>query len=589
MLFLDEVPDIGEVRFSFGRRNVETKAKNYVIYCRESDERHDSAKSIPAQLEQCQQLAEKDGLHVLHIVKEKMSARNYDRPRFNNLVKAIKGIEELQELPKSKRKLGRPDGIIAWHPDRLARNMRDAGEIIEMLDDEQISDMEFVMYSFHNDSSGKEHLAMEFARAKGYSDHLQDNVMRGLIEQEMKGKGTKPLSPAFEVIRKGKGEESHPDHLKIIPSKLHSYWRNVYVWKLEGKTNEEIAKLLVDDGYLHRKFVREQNEKGRWYTVKIDKNYIGLHIKNPIHCGWLIPKKTKEPRKADLTKIYPLQYGEDFPIVVTVEEFKRVNPNMFKETAKQPQGGSRRSQYPLASNKVFCSVRQKQKLLASMTPNKPTGGSKKPSPRFTCQNCKPQHSIFMETVFDAIGEKLKDVKLTEREHKILVVTEWHHYKQERLQAEATERQLSALKATNKAEIQECEERLNAMKYSKPVATEGEVQAEERRLKRLREEKKSLLKREGNLDDEGMKRYEELDAFLELSKNGSAWWKKATDDQKRKIADLVVSNVVIDGGEVASVSLSEPFLSWSLDNKTSMVGMQGLEPWVSRPPAWRFTN
>ena len=22
---------------------------------------------------------------------------------------------------------------------------------------------------------------------------------------------------------------------------------------------------------------------------------------------------------------------------------------------------------------------------------------------------------------------------------------------------------------------------------------------------------------------------------------------------------------------------------------SMVGMQGLEPWVSRPPAWRFTN
>ncbi len=582
MQFLDELPDIGEVRFSFGRRNVETKAKNYVIYCRESDERHDSAKSIPAQLEQCLQLALRDGLHVLHIVKEKMSARHYDRPRFNNLLKAIKGMEELNDLPKDKRKLGRPDGIIAWHPDRLARNMRDAGEIIELLDGQQITEMEFVMYSFHNDSSGKEHLAMEFARAKGYSDHLQENVMRGLIEQEMKGKGTKPLSPAFEVIRKE--DETHNDHLKIVATSLHHYWRDAYTWKLEGKTNDEIAKLLVQSGYSHRK-----KEKGRWYDVTIDKNYIGLHIKNPIHCGWLVPKKTKEPRKADLTKIYPLQYGEDFPIVVTVDEFKRVNPNMFKDTAKQEHAGSRRSKYPLASNKVFCALRHEKKLLATMTPNKPTGGSQKPSPRFTCQRCKPSHSIYMETIFDAIGEKLKEVKLTEREHKILVVTEWHEYKQERLQTEATERQLAALKASNKKDIEESEERLNAMKYSKPRATEKECDSEERKLKRLREEKKSLLSREGKLDDEGMRRYEQLDAFLELASNGSNWWKKATDEQKRQIADLVVSNVVINGDNVASVSLAEPFNSWSLEKKVSMVGMQGLEPWVSRPPAWRFTN
>jgi DNA invertase Pin-like site-specific DNA recombinase len=98
------------------------------------------------------------------------------------------------------RKKPRPDGIIAWLPDRLARNMRDAGEIIELLDSGQLADLKFPMYAFHNDSSGKEHLAMEFARAKAYSDHLQDNVLRGLIEQELKGRGTRPLPPAYTVI-----------------------------------------------------------------------------------------------------------------------------------------------------------------------------------------------------------------------------------------------------------------------------------------------------------------------------------------------------------------------------------------------------
>jgi hypothetical protein len=74
-----------------------------------------------------------------------------------------------------KRKHIQPDGIIAWHPDRLARNMHDAGDVIEMLDDGKLADLKFAVYSFHNDSSGKEHLAMEFARAKAYSDHLEDS------------------------------------------------------------------------------------------------------------------------------------------------------------------------------------------------------------------------------------------------------------------------------------------------------------------------------------------------------------------------------------------------------------------------------
>jgi DNA invertase Pin-like site-specific DNA recombinase len=93
-MYLDQLPDIKDVRFSFGRKSEEQKAKNYVIYCRKSDERDDRA-SIPAQLAHCLDFARKEGLNVVGIVSEQMSARTHGRPKFTNLTDAIKGDDEL--------------------------------------------------------------------------------------------------------------------------------------------------------------------------------------------------------------------------------------------------------------------------------------------------------------------------------------------------------------------------------------------------------------------------------------------------------------------------------------------------------------
>jgi DNA invertase Pin-like site-specific DNA recombinase len=347
----------------------------------------------------------------------------------------------------------RPDGIIAWKPDRLARNMRDAGELIELLDSGVLSDLKFVMYSFHNDSSGKEHLAMEFARAKAYSDHLQDNVLRGTIEQEMKGRATRPLPPAFTMVE----DEKSDDYLKIIPSKFHEHWRNAFRWKLEDNTNDEIAALLRKDGYRDKK--EYKTKKGRKViNVRIDGDYVGRHLKNPLHCGWLVAgEDSKEPRRADLNELYPHEFGEPFPVVVTLEDFKRVNPDLFSDTAGTPRTG-RRTDYPL-SGKVLCKLLHDRKQLATMTATSPKGGSGIPSPRFMCQRCTPQHSVNMPALFAAVGEKLKDVKLTEREHKILVVTEWVKYERERESEDTELRQIAALKGTNKQEITDTREEL----------------------------------------------------------------------------------------------------------------------------------
>ena len=76
------------------------------------------------------------------------------------------------------------------------------------------------------------------------------------------------------------------------------------------------------------------------------------------------------------------------------------------------------------------------------------------------------------------------------------------------------------------------------------------------------EQKDLLKREEKLNEESIARYDDLDSFLELAKNGSLWWKKASDEKKIKMAVLLVLNVMIDGNNVASISLAEPFAGWA---------------------------
>ena len=40
-------------------------------------------------------------------------------------------------------KSGKYQGLITWSPDRLSRNMKNAGEIIEMIDDNEIQELFF--------------------------------------------------------------------------------------------------------------------------------------------------------------------------------------------------------------------------------------------------------------------------------------------------------------------------------------------------------------------------------------------------------------------------------------------------------------
>jgi site-specific DNA recombinase len=49
---------------------------------------------------------------------------------------------------------GEANGIIAWHPDRLARNAFDGGRVIDLLDEGKITDLKFSSFWFENTAQG---------------------------------------------------------------------------------------------------------------------------------------------------------------------------------------------------------------------------------------------------------------------------------------------------------------------------------------------------------------------------------------------------------------------------------------------------
>jgi site-specific DNA recombinase len=146
----------------------------YFIYARKSTRgKEKQMLSIPSQLAALEKLAKQQNLTVIGIIREKQSAHLPGRPLFNAMMKRIEA--------------GEASGIIAWHPDRLARNSKDGGDIIYFLDEGFLTDLKFATFWFENTPQGKSNLGHEFVQTKQYSDKLGCDTQRGLENKAKMG------------------------------------------------------------------------------------------------------------------------------------------------------------------------------------------------------------------------------------------------------------------------------------------------------------------------------------------------------------------------------------------------------------------
>lgn len=127
-------------------------------------------------MHELRELAAREGFQIVQEFIESQTAKEPGRPIFNNMVALIeKGVAS---------------GILAWHPDRLARNSVDGGRVIHLVDTLKLRDLKFPTFWFDATPQGKFMLNIAFGQSKYYVDNLSENVKRGHRQKVRRGEQT---------------------------------------------------------------------------------------------------------------------------------------------------------------------------------------------------------------------------------------------------------------------------------------------------------------------------------------------------------------------------------------------------------------
>lgn len=493
----------------------EIRALKYVLYARKSaDDSEKQVRSIPDQIKECEDYAARLGLNVVkpYIIDDGKSAKKPNRrPNFNEMIRRIED--------------GEIDGILSWHPDRLARNMMEGGQIIQLLDDAKLTDLKFSSFPFTNDASGKMMLGIAFALSKHYSEKLSTDVKRGNLHGLREGKSAGQYKPGYNRDSKTGLYYRDENNFPIV--------EEAWAMKLARTTEQKIVDMMNRRGY--RRIIKKENTKlQRQQPMSVQK--LNDMFRDPIYYG-VLKQKNMEVNLCDLY---------EFETMITKAEYDAVQ--------KMQRGhGKEKVKYDLPlRGLVSCNRCKKPRVAAPST-------SRNKRDRFIYFRCDTDacvekgKSVRALVVLEAIVDVLKNISTDSVDHEEIEKFLHSYTKNNQKDSTAEIKRLKTERTRAETELSEM-----AIRKAKVTFDKDELAAYEKEKERLRG---IVARNDARIDELSVQSvFSAIDVedFLNTLKTAAEDYELMDHVHKDIIARMLILNIATEAGKVSSVTLNPPF-------------------------------
>ena len=281
----------------------------YIAYSRKSTESEDRQMlSLDDQKRELEEMARRDDLKIFEKYLgtgkgESQSAHKRGRPIFGHIMNQIEA--------------GKANGLLVYHPNRLARNALDGGLIITLMDEGKLLEIRTPHQIYRNTPEDKFILTLEFGMAKKSSDDNGVVVKRGLNTKVKLGwcPGRAPLGYSNTKNFEEKGQNyilKDPERFDVV---------------------RQMWDLMLTGNYTPPQILKIANKKWKFKT-RTTKRYVGKPLSrsmiyriftNPFYYGWFYYGNPRQLHK-----------GNHEPMI-TEEEFDRVQKLLGREGRPRPK------------------------------------------------------------------------------------------------------------------------------------------------------------------------------------------------------------------------------------------------------------
>lgn len=493
----------------------------YVVYTRKSTEGEDrQALSLDDQKRETDELINRESLKIVESFAgkgkgESQSAHKRGRPIFNHVMQQIES--------------GKANGLVVWHPNRIARNAFDGGLVITLMDEGKLLEIRTPTKTYLNNPDDKFWLALEFNMAKKSSDDNGVAVTRGIKTKLIAG--WYPSRAPLGYLNTKNYEEKGRNFILKDTERFDSVRR---MWDM-----------MLTGNYTPPQIVKIANDEWRFKT-RPTKRHVGLKplsrsniykvFTNPFYYGWF------EYGKGNAKQLYKGNHEA----MITEKEYDIVQKLLGRH------GRPRAQKHRFAFTGLMRCGNCDAMITAEEKIKHQKNGNIHHYIYYRCTKQKdekcPEKAIELDKLSAQIDKEIEKLTISEK-FKNWAIKDLHEIRQ--TQAQTHE---AALKNSEHDHLRITQQLDNMfLKFASPENSEGQLISDQE----YQDARTRLLKQKVALEGRISSQNREIDEWLELSERtfnfaryARTWFARGDMQTKRAIFACLGSHLIIKDQKVA---------------------------------------